>query len=257
MERGRKDVIVKLGEKPMASTTNILNQLKAKADSDNLEGMARFGMTVEKRLGVSVPDLRLLAKETGKDHSLSLKLWKTGIAEARIVASMIADPAELTGKDMDEWVKDFNSWDVCDQVCMNLFEKTPLASQKIFEWSEREEEYIKRAAFALIACLAWHDKQAADQKFIEFLPVITRGATDQRNFVKKAVNWALRNIGKRNPRLNKAAIKTAREIQHLDSKAARWIAADAIRELEGEGTQKRLLKHNGVRVGGVKRQISQ
>jgi len=231
----------------MASTADILNQLKAKANSDNLEGMARFGMTVEKRLGVSVPEMRRIAKETGKDHNLAVRLWKTGVAEARIVASMIADPAELTGKDMDDWVKDFNSWDVCDQVCMNLFEKTSLAGQKIIEWSGREEEFVKRAAFALLACLAWHDKQAADQKFIEFLPVITRGATDERNFVKKAVNWALRNIGKRNPRLNKAAIRTAREIQRLDSKAARWIAADAIRELEGEGTQKRLREQIGVR----------
>ena len=231
----------------MASTADILNQLKAKANSDNLEGMARFGMTVEKRLGVSVPEMRRIAKETGKDHNLAVRLWKTGVAEARIVASMIADPAELTGKDMDEWVKDFNSWDVCDQVCMNLFEKTSLAGQKIIEWSGREEEFVKRAAFALLACLAWHDKQAADQKFIEFLPLITRGATDERNFVKKAVNWALRNIGKRNPRLNKAAIRTAREIQRLDSKAARWIAADAIRELEGEGTQKRLREQIGVR----------
>ncbi len=230
-----------------SSTTDILNQLKAKADPDNLEGMARFGIAVEKRLGVSVPEMRRIAKETGKDYRLAVRLWKTGVAEARIVASMIADPAELTGKDMDDWVKDFNSWDVCDQVCMNLFEKTPLAGQKIIEWSEREEEFVRRAAFALLACLAWHDKQGADQKFIEFLPVITRGAADERNFVKKAVNWALRNIGKRNPRLNKAAITTAREIQRLDSKAARWIAADAIRELEGEGTQKRLRQKIGVR----------
>ena len=237
----------------MASTADILNQLKAKADSDNLEGMARFGMTVEKRLGVPVPEMRRIAKETGKDHKLAVSLWKTGIAEARIVASMIADPQKLTGKDMDDWVLDFDSWDVCDQVCMNLFEKTSFAGKKIIEWSERDEEYVKRAAFVLLACLAWHDKEAADQKFIEFLPVITRGATDERNFVKKAVNWALRNIGKRNPRLNKAAIKTAREIQRLDSKAARWIAIDAIRELEGEGAQRRLLKQNGVRVGGVQK----
>ncbi len=226
----------------MGSTTDILNQLKAKADPSNLEGMARFGITVEKRLGVSVPEMRRIAKESGKDHKLAATLWKTGIAEARIVASMVADPDTMTGKDMDEWVKDFNSWDVCDQVCMNLFEKTPLAGQKVIEWSEREEEFVKRAAFALLACLAWHDKQAADQKFIGFFPLIKRGATDERNFVKKAVNWALRNIGKRNPRLNKAAIKTAREIQCLDSKSARWIAADAIRELESEGTQRRLRK---------------
>ncbi len=226
----------------MASITDVLDQLKAKANPDNLEGMARFGMAVEKRLGVSVPEMRRIAKETGQDHKLAAKLWKTGLAEARIVASMIAVPEELTEKDMEAWVKDINSWDVCDQVCMNLFEKTPLARQKIIEWSDREEEFVKRAAFALIACLAWHDKQATDKEFIEFLPVIKRGVSDERNFVKKAVNWALRNIGKRNSRLNKAAIKTAKEIQRLDSKAARWIAADALRELEGEAAQKRLQK---------------
>lgn len=226
----------------MASTADILDQLKAKANPDNLEGMARFGMAVEKRLGVAVPEMRRIAKETGKDYKLAVKLWKTGIAEARIVASMIAVPEALTEQDMNAWVKDINSWDVCDQVCMNLFEKTPLARQRIIEWSERDEEFVKRAAFALLACLAWHDKKATDEEFIEFLPVIKLGATDERNFVKKAVNWALRNIGKRNCKLNQAAIQTAKEIQRLDSKAARWIAADALRELEGEGTQRRLRK---------------
>ena len=224
----------------MASTADILDQLKAKAHPDNLEGMAKFGMAVENRLGVSVPEMRRIAKETGKDHKLAIQLWKTGIADARIMASMIAVPEKLTEKEMEAWVKDINSWDVCDQVCMNLFEKTPLARRKIIEWSEREEEFVKRAAFALIACLAWHDKQATDQEFTERLSVIKHGATDERNFVRKAVNWALRNIGKRNLRLNKAAIKAAKEIQRFDSKAARWIAADAIRELEGAVTQKRL-----------------
>jgi 3-methyladenine DNA glycosylase AlkD len=226
----------------MASAADILDQLKAKANPNNLEGMARFGMAVDKRLGVSVPEMRRIAKEIGKSHELAVELWETDIAEARIVASMIAVPENLTARDMDAWVKDIDSWDVCDQVCMNLFEKTPLARQKIIEWSEREEEFVKRAAFALIACLAWHDKQAADHEFIDLLSVIKRGATDERNYVKKAVNWALRNIGKRNLRLNKAAIKTAKEIQRIDSKAARWIAADAIRELEGERAQKRIRK---------------
>ena len=226
----------------MPSPAEILNRLKAKASPAQLEGMARFGMAVEKRLGVSVPDMRLIAKETGKDHKLAARLWKTGIAEARIVASMIAVPEALTEKEMESWVKDINSWDVCDQVCMNLFEKTPFAWQKIGEWSEREGEFVKRAAFALIACLAWHDKQAADEDFLRLLPIIQRGSTDERNFVKKAVNWALRNIGKRNPRLNKAAIKAAKEMQRTDSRAACWIAADAIRELEGAGVQKRIRK---------------
>jgi len=202
--------------------------------------MARFGMAVEQRLGVSVPDMRKLAKETGKDHKLALELWRTGIAEARMVASMVDDPAELTDEQMEEWVKGIDSWDVCDQVSMNLFEKNPLAWKKIMDWSERDEEFVKRAAFSLIACLAWHDKKAGDDRFVGLLPVILREATDERNFVKRAVNWALRNIGKRNVNLNRAAISTAKEMKRLDSRAARWIAADALRELESEAVQDRL-----------------
>jgi 3-methyladenine DNA glycosylase AlkD len=224
----------------MASVTDVLDRLQSKAKPEQLEGMAKYGMTVEKRLGVSVPDMRKLAKEVGRDHKLALDLWRTGIAEARILAGMVGDPAKLTDEQMEEWVKDINSWDVCDQVCMNLFEKNQLAWQKIIDWSEREEEFVKRTAFSLMACLAWHDKKASDEKFIELLNVITRAATDERNFVKKAVNWALRNIGKRNLSLNEAAISTAKEIQRLDSKAARWIAADAIRELESDAIQGKL-----------------
>lgn len=224
----------------MASLEDILKKLKAKARPDQVEGMARYGMSSEGRLGVSVPDMRKIAKETGKDHELALKLWNTGIPEARIVSAMIDEPEKLTEDQMEEWVKDINSWDVCDQVCMNLFEKTPLAWKKILDWSEREEEFVKRTAFALIACLAWHGKSIKDEEFIKLFPVIKRGAADERNYVKKAVNWALRNIGKRNPNTNKAAIETAKEIQQIDSKAARWIATDAIKELESEAVQKRL-----------------
>ena len=224
----------------MATVEDILDRLKNKARPDQLEEMARYGMAVEQRLGVSVPDLRKLAKELGQEHELALKLWKTGIAEARILAAMVGDPKRLTEAQMEDWVKDINSWDVCDQVCMNLFEKTPLAWKKIIEWSNREDEFVKRTTFSLIACLAWHDKKAEDEKFIELFPVITQGATDERNFVKKAVNWALRNIGKRNQNLNKAVIDAAKEIQQLDSKAARWIATDAIKELESEAVRIRL-----------------
>ena len=224
----------------MVSAKEVLVKLKSNAKPDQLEGMARYGIAVEQRLGVSVPDMRKLAKELGKDHNLALNLWKTGIAEARMVAAMIAEPEKLTEAQMEDWVKDINSWDVCDQVSMNLFEKTPIAWKKIIEWSGREEEFVKRTAFSLIACLAWHDKKAKDEKFIGLFPVIVHGATEERNFVKKAVNWALRNIGKRNINLNKAAINIAREIQRLDSKAARWVASDAIRELESEAVQKRL-----------------
>jgi len=226
----------------MASLEEALDRIKSMARPDQLDGMARYGMAVERRLGVSVPELRSLAKELGRDHELALELWGTGIAEARLVAGMIGDPGKLTEAQMEEWVTGIDSWDVCDQVCMNLFEKVPLAWKKIIDWSEREEEFVKRAAFALIACLAWHDKKATDERFIELLPVIVRGATDERNFVKKAVNWALRNIGKRNSNLNRAAIETAGGIQQIDSRAARWIAADTIRELESEAVRKRLKK---------------
>jgi 3-methyladenine DNA glycosylase AlkD len=224
----------------MSSVEDVMERLKKKARPDQLEGMARYGMAVEKRLGVSIPELRLLAKELGKDHELALELWKTGIDEARILAAMIDNPQKLTEEQMEDWVKDINSWDVCDQVCMNLFEKSPLAWKKIRDWSDREEEFVKRTAFSLIACFAWHDKKTEDDKFIALFPVIREGATDERNFVKKAVNWALRNIGKRNRNLNKAMIDIAKEIQQLDSKAARWIATDAIKELESEAVQRRL-----------------
>jgi 3-methyladenine DNA glycosylase AlkD len=224
----------------MPGVNEVLDRLRSMARPDRLPGMARYGMMVQERLGVSVPDMRRLAREIGRDHRLALELWRTGVAEARILAGMVDDPAELTGAQMEDWVKDVDSWDVCDQLCMNLFEKSPLAWQKVLDWSERDEEFVKRAAFALLACLAWHDKKANDEKFIESLPVITRGAADERNFVRKAVNWALRNIGKRNLNLNRAAIKAAGEIRQLDSKAARWIAADAIRELESEVVLNRL-----------------
>jgi 3-methyladenine DNA glycosylase AlkD len=226
----------------MTSVEETLNKLKEKARPDQLEGMAKFGMVVEERLGVSVPEMRKIAKDVGKDHKLALDLWRTGIVEARIVAAMIDEHDKLTEEQMEDWVKDINSWDVCDQVCMNLFEKTPLAWKKILDWSKREEEFVKRTAFALIACLAWHDKEVGDEKFVKLLPVIKGGATDDRNFVKKAVNWALRNIGKRNPNLNKVAIKAAKEIQKIDSKTARWIASNAIKELESGAVQRRLKK---------------
>lgn len=229
----------------MASVEEVLQKLKAKARPDQLEAMARFAIVGKGRLGVSVPEMRKLAKEIGKDHALALELWKTGIPDARIVAGMVGEPDKLTAQQMEDWVKDFDSWDVCDQVCMNLFEKTPLAVKKIHDWSKREEEFVKRTAFALIACLAWHDKEAEDDKFTGLFPVIKHGATDERNFVKKAVNWALRNIGKRNPSLNKAAISLAKEIRRMDSKAARWIANDAIRELESDAVQQRLRKKFG------------
>lgn len=229
----------------MASVNDVLKKLKATAKPDQLAGMAKYGMTVEKRLGVAVPEMRKMAKEIGKDHQLAMELWKTAIPDAMMVASMVDIPEEVTEDQMEEWVKDFNSWDVCDQVCMNLFEKTPLAWKKVRDWATREEEFVKRAAFSLIACLAWHDKEASDDTFIQLIPIIKKETTDERNFVKKAVNWALRNIGKRNPQLNKIALKAAKEIKNKDSKSARWIASDAIRDLTSDATKRRLKKKIG------------
>jgi len=226
----------------MVSVKEVIKKLEAKARGDQLEGMARFGMTLERRLGVSIPDMREISRELGKDHRLAVQLWETGILEAKIVAAMVDEPDKLSEAQMEDWVKGINSWDVCDQVCMNLFEKSSLAWKKVTDWSKREEEFTKRAAYALLACLAWHDKDAKDAEFIKLLPVVKRGATDERNFVKKAVNWALRNIGKRNLNLNKTAIRTAGEILRIDTNAARWVASDAIRELSSEAVQRRLRK---------------
>ncbi len=195
--------------------------------------MARFGINPEKTLGVSIYILRPLAKEIGKDHTLALRLWNSGIHEARILASYIDESDKVTEKQMDEWVKDFNSWDVCDQVISSLFDKTPYAYKKAFEWSKRKPEFEKRAGFVMMAALSVHDKKASDTKFTEFFPVIKKESTDERNFVKKAVNWALRQIGKRNKELREKSIRTAKETIDLypNSRSAQWIAKDALREL--------------------------
>ncbi|MFC2017079.1 DNA alkylation repair protein [Chloroflexota bacterium] len=223
---------------------DILNKLRGLSDPKAVEGMARFGINPKNTFGVSVPNLRAIAKEAGKDHVLAQQLWASGIHEARILASMIDDPKMVTEEQMESWVKDFDFWDVCDQCCMNLFDKTSLAYRKAVEWSAKEEEFIKRASFAMMACLAWHDKNADDRQFEPFFSIMKREATDNRNFVKKAVNWALRQIGKRNLNLNGKAIENAREIQEIDSKSAKWVAADAIRELTSQAVLERLQAKN-------------
>jgi len=217
----------------------VLSRLRALADPANVAGMGRYGINTKGTLGISIYTLRPIAKEIGVDHELALELWEAGIHEARILASYIDDPAQVTEAQLERWVLDFDSWDVVDQVC-GVFEETPFAYPKAFEWSLRREEFVKRAGFVLMAGLAVHDKGAPDEKLAQFLPVIEREAGDERNFVKKAVNWALRNIGKRNPHLNALAIEAAGRIRQMDSRAARWIAADALRELTGEKVQKRL-----------------
>ena len=219
---------------------DVLEKLKTLSDPKAVEGMARFRINPENTYGVSIPNLRRIAKEVGVDHALAQQLWVSGIHDARILASMIDDPKIVTEEQMESWVKDFDSWDVCDECCMNLFVKTRFAYQKASEWSSNDKEFIKRAAFVLMACLAVSDKKAVDIKFEPFFPLIKREAGDNRNFVKKAVNWALRQIGKRNLNLNKRAIEIAKEIQRMDSRSARWIASNAIRELTSHAVQERL-----------------
>lgn len=218
----------------------VLKQLESMANPAAVAGMAKFAVGGQHTLGISIPPLRQMAKTIGQDHALAQELWASGIHEARILAAFIDNPQQVSEAQLEAWVKDFDSWDVCDQCCISLFRQTPFAYQKVDEWSSREEEFVKRAAFALLAILAVHDKKAGDERFIGFLPLIQRAATDERNFVKKAVNWALRQIGKRNRHLNRAAIQAAQELQQLESKSARWIAADALRELTSEKVQQKL-----------------
>jgi len=218
----------------------IISKLQSLANPENVKGMARYGINQHNNLGISIYLLRPLAKEIGINHALALKLWDSTLHDARLLACFIDDPQQITSEQMDAWAEDFDSWDICDQACTSLFDLSPLAYQKVFEWADKEKEFVKRAAFSLIAGLAVHDKTATDQDFERFLSLCIRHSNDERNYVKKAVNWALRNIGKRNLSLNKKALKTAEEIKNIDSKSARWIAADAIRELTSQKVRQRL-----------------
>jgi len=225
----------------MMEYEKVIKKLKSLSNPEAIIGMARYGITPENTYGASIPNLRKIAKEEGINHKLAQGLWNTNIRETKILASMIEDPEMVTDEQIEGWVKEFNYWEICDQCCMNLFEKTKFAYKKAVEWSSREKEFIKRAGFVLMARLAVSDKKADDKRFEKFFPIIKREATDDRNYVKKAVNWALRQIGKRNLNLNNKAINTAKEIQKIDSKSAKWIALDALRELTSEAVQKRLL----------------
>ncbi len=224
----------------------ILRQLETLGSPENVTGMARFGIVTKKAFGVAAPDLKNLArtikKETKDRHSLALELWKTGIHEARAVAYLIDDPKQVTREQMDAWAADFDNWAICDSCCGYLFDKTPFAYEKAFEWAERDEEFIKRAGIVLMAWLAVHDKKADDAKIAQFLPILEAKSNDERNFIKKAVNWSLRQIGKRNLNLNKLAIEAAERIKLQNTKPARWIAADALRELTSEKVIERLQK---------------
>lgn len=218
----------------MSVIAEIIDLLREKSNPKYLEGMKRFGIDSTKALGIPLPELRKIARVIKKDHELALALWKTNLHEARILASLIDDPALVTEEQFDGWTNDFYSWDLCDQVCGNLFDRTPFAVEKAFAYSLREEEFVKRAGFVLMAEYAVHQKKAADEIFIKFFQTIEREACDERNFVKKAVSWALRQAGKRNETLRLAAIACAERILKQNCKTARWIANDVLNELTGK-----------------------
>jgi len=214
----------------------IIAELKKNGSEYNRQGMKRFGINVDKAFGVNVPVMRALAKKIGRNHELALKLWESGYHEARHVATMIADPKLTTKTLMNKWIKDFNSWDIVDGSCSNLFRKTDHACDMIPKWAKSNKEFVRRTAFSMIAYLAVHDKKRSDEEFLQFFPLIKKYSTDERNFVKKSVNWSLRQIGKRSSFLREHAIKLAEEIKTVDSKSARWIANDALRELTNPKT---------------------
>ena len=222
------------------SRAGVVRELKRLANSKVRSKMAHFGVNVPKAYGISAPVLHALARRIGKNHKLAEQLWTSEIHEARILATLIGEPEKITSAQMERWVRDFNSWDVVDAACCYLYAHAAPAWSKVNAWSRRREEFQKRAAFSLAAYLSYKDKTAPDARFERFLRVIEREAWDERNFVRKAVNWALRNIGKRNLRLNRAAVRTAQRIRRQGSRPARWIAADALRELKSAAVQARL-----------------
>ncbi len=215
----------------MTSTNDILKRLRAAGSTANVVGMARYGIRPAKAYGVATPVIRSIAKELRNNPDLASALWSTNVLEARMLATMIADPLQIPEEEVERWVREFDCWSVCDSACIGLLWKTPFAWRKVREWSRREPEYERRAAFALLAGLAVHDKKASDKQFRAALRLISKAAGDERNFVKKAVNWALRQIGKRNTGLREAAIDTAESLIATESRSARWIGHDALREL--------------------------
>lgn len=218
----------------------VLQELRALGEQRNVEGMARFGIRAKIVYGVAKPRMDKLARRIGRDHKLALELWASDVHDARILAGMIDLPDQVTAAQMEKWVRDFDNWDVCDGTCCHSFVFAAPAWKKAVAWSRRDEEFIKRAGFALMAYLAYRDKSAPDAQFQRLLPLIEREASDERNFVRKAINWALRNIGKRNGALNRRAIRTGERIHRQGSRSARWIAADALRELKSAAVQVRL-----------------
>ncbi|MCC6318599.1 MAG: DNA alkylation repair protein [Gemmatimonadaceae bacterium] len=221
---------------------DVLGQLEAAGTQRTREGMARFGIVAPRAFGVSLTDIQKIAKRVGRDHELALGLWKTGWYEARLLAAFVDDPACVSASQMDAWARDFDNWAVCDTLCFKLFDRTPHAWKKVHQWAPRSQEFVRRGAFALVASLGVHDRVASDAQFLATLPLIERYATDERNFVKKGVSWALRVVGRRSRALHGPALALARRLGDSDDAAARWIGKDASRELEGAVVKRHLAR---------------
>jgi len=228
------------GRRETMTAPEILAWLERRGSRRNREGMARYAIVAPKAFGVSVADLRGLGKKLGRDQPLAEALWKTGWYEARMLAAFVADPARLTPAQMDRWTRDFDNWAICDTLCFHLYDRSPHAWRKIAQWSRRREEFVKRAAFALLASVALHDKTGPDAPFVKALALVERAAPDERNFVKKGVSWALRGIGRRNAALHGPAVAVARRLAASDAPAARWVGKDALRELTSAAVVRRL-----------------
>jgi 3-methyladenine DNA glycosylase AlkD len=234
VEKGRGKARVK------ADVQAALSALKQMGTQRDRENLVRFGITASKAFGVSMANVQALAKRLGRNHELAAALWDTGWYEARLLTSFVDEPARVTPAQMDRWSRDFDNWGICDTLCFHLFDKTPYAWAKVAQWSDNRHEFVKRAAFALLASLALHDKRADDESFARCLPFVERAAVDERNFVKKGVSWALRLIGRRNRALNAAAVDVARRLSASSEAAARWVGKDAFKELTGPLVMRKL-----------------
>lgn len=228
------------GAMKIGSAEAAIAHLRGLAEPESRAGMARFGINTDHALGLSMPVLRATARLVGRNQTIAEELWRSGLHEARILAALVAEPAACDAALLERWAEDLDSWDVTDQFCLILVRRTAEPYRLIRPWCARPETFVRRAGFALIACLAVHDKGAPDDRFLPLLPVIEAAADDDRNFVKKAVNWALRQIGKRNAGLNRAAVDCAEALAARPGRSARWIGRDALRELTSEKVQRRL-----------------
>ena len=217
-----------------------LAELKKKASKKTKDGMARYAIPSDKAFGVPVGTIRAIGKKLGKSHELALALWKSGHYEARMLATFVDEPERVTPAQMDRWCRDFDNWAICDTACFCLFDRTPYAFKKVTEWAKSKDEFVKRAAFALLASLTVHDKTAKDAAFVRLLPLVERAALDERNFVKKSVNWALRSLGKRSPELNRKSVQLAERLATRAEPAPRWVGKDALRELKSASVARRL-----------------